>query len=254
VSATGAGERASRPAHNQGKDGAPVAPQPTRSLTRVERQAATRAALLRSASRSICEHGMDGASIDRIAAEAGYTKGAFYANFASKEDMFLAILDAKFADEMERLEAAMSGAGDPAEEARQAAEEFLTYVDRDPEWPRLYQEFATHAARNEEFRAELAARQRALRERMAAIFARWSATLGVESVLPHADVAAMTFAMANGFLLDRIIDPELDNGLYATMCEVFLLGLAAMAEGKDSPAPIPTRGDPLGTDTVAARA
>jgi AcrR family transcriptional regulator len=182
------------------------------------------------ASRSICEHGMDGASIDRIAAEAGYTKGAFYANFASKEAMFLAILDEKFAAEMERLQAAMSGAGEPAEEARQAAEEFLTYVDRDPEWPRLYQEFATHAARNEEFRAELAARQRALRERMAAIFARWTKALGVQSALPHEDVAAMTFVMADGFVLDRIIDPELDNGLYATMCEVFLRGLAAMAE------------------------
>jgi AcrR family transcriptional regulator len=198
--------------------------------TRVERQAATRAALLSSASRSICEHGMDGASIDRIAAEAGYTKGAFYANFASKEELFLVILDEKFAAELERLEAAMAGSGEPAEEARQAAEEFLVYVDRDPEWPRLYQEFAAHAARNDAFRAELAARQRALRGRMAEVFARWTRALDVEPVLPHADVAAMTFVMADGFLLDRIIDPELDDGLYATMCEVFLRGLVAMAE------------------------
>ena len=205
--------------------------------TRLERQAATRAALLKAASRSICAHGMDGASIDRIAAEAGYTKGAFYANFASKEDMFLAILDEKFAAEMERLEAAMRGTGEPAEEAREAAEEFLTYIDRDPEWPRLYQEFATHAARNEEFRAELAARQRALRERMAAIFERWATGLGVESPLPHKDVAAMTFVMADGFLLDRIVDPALDDGLYATMCEVFLRGLAAMAESQGSSMP-----------------
>jgi AcrR family transcriptional regulator len=198
--------------------------------TRGERQAATRAALLRSASRSICEHGMHGASIDRIAAEAGYTKGAFYANFASKEELFLVILDEKFAAELERLEAAMAGSGEPAEEARRAAEEFLVYVDRDPEWPRLYQEFATHAARNDAFRAELAARQRALRARMAEVFARWTSALDVEPALPHADVAAMTFIMADGFLLDRIIDPELDNNLYATMCEVFLRGLAAMGD------------------------
>ena len=199
-------------------------------LTRLERQAVTRAALLRAASRSICERGMDGASIDLIAAEAGYTKGAFYANFASKEDMFLAILDEKFAAEMERIETAMSGAGEPAAEARLAAQEFLTYVDRDPEWPRLYQEFATHAARNEEFRAVLAERQRGLRKRMAAIFARWTAAFGVESAFPHEEVAAMTFAMADGFLLNRIIDPELDNSLYTTMCEVFLRGLTATAE------------------------
>ena len=200
--------------------------------TRSERQAATRAALLRSASRSICEHGLHGASIDRIAAAAGYTKGAFYANFASKEELFLVVLDEKFAAELERLEAAMAGSGEPVDEARQAAEQFLLYVDRDPEWPRLYQEFAAHAARDEEFRAELAARQRALRARMAEVFARWASALGVEPALPHADVAAMTLFMADGFLLDRIIDPELDNRLYATMCEVFLRGLAATGEAR----------------------
>ncbi len=200
--------------------------------TRSERQAATRAALLRSASRSICEHGMHGASIDRIAAEAGYTKGAFYANFASKEELFLVVLDEKFAAELKRLEAAMAGSGEPVDEARQAAEEFLLYVDRDPEWPRLYQEFAAYAARNDAFRAELAARRSALRARMADVFARWASALDVEPALPHADVAAMTLFMADGFLLDRIIDPELDNGLYATMSEVFLRGLAAMAEAR----------------------
>ena len=163
--------------------------------TRLERQAATRAALLKAASRTICERGMEGASIDLIASEAGYTKGAFYANFASKEDMFLAILDEKFDAEMERLEAAMSGAGEPAAQARLAAEEFLTYVDRDPQWPRLYQEFATHAARNEQFRAVLAECQRGLHERMAAIFARWTDAQGIQPTLPHEDVAAMIFAM-----------------------------------------------------------
>jgi AcrR family transcriptional regulator len=173
---------------------------------------------------------MHGASIDRIAEEAGYTKGAFYANFASKEELFLVVLDEKFAAEIDRLETAMAGTGEPAEEARQAAEQFLTYLDRDPQWPRLYQEFAAHAARNHSFRAELAARQRALRARMADVFARWAAAFEVEPVLPHADVAAMTFVMADGFLLDRIIDPELNDRLYTTMVEVFLHGLIAMSK------------------------
>jgi AcrR family transcriptional regulator len=198
--------------------------------TRAERQASTRAALLRSASHEICEHGLDGASIDHIATEAGYTKGAFYANFTSKEDLFLAMLDEKFGAEMARLEAALAGSGEAVDVARTAADDLLSYIDRDPEWPRLYQEFAVHAARNDAFRVQFAARQRAVRERMAELFARWTAALGIEPILPHADVAAMSFVMADGFLLDRIIDPELDDGLYATMCEVFLRGLMAMTE------------------------
>jgi AcrR family transcriptional regulator len=199
-------------------------------LTRAERGAATRAALLRSASHSICELGMQGASIDLIAERAGYTKGAFYAHFSSKEQLFLAMLEQKFAADLERLRAAMTGAGDATEEARHAATEFLRYVYRDPEWPRLYQEFAAYAARNEDFRVQFAARQRDLRAGMAEVFARWASSFGVEPPIDPADVAAMTFFMADGFLIDRIVDPELDEGLYEAMVEVFLRGLLAMAQ------------------------
>jgi AcrR family transcriptional regulator len=201
-----------------------------KSRTRAERGAATRAALLRSASRSICELGMHGASIDLIAARAGYTKGAFYTHFSSKEQLFLVMLEQKFAADLERLKAAMVGVGAATEEARQAAIEFLHYLNRDPEWPRLYQEFAAYAARNEDFRVQFAVRQRELRAGMAEVFARWASSFGVVPSVDPADVAAMTFFMADGFLIDRIIDPELDDGLYAKMIEVFLRGLLAMAE------------------------
>jgi AcrR family transcriptional regulator len=201
--------------------------------TRIERSDATRAALLRSASRLICELGMQGASIDRIAADAGYTKGVFYSHFASKEDMFLAVLDENFAAEIDRLDAVPVGAEHPAQEARRAAEGFLANVDTDPNWRGLYQEFAVHATRNEAFRIEFAARQRGLRERMASVFSRWTADLGVAPPVPPADVAAMTFFMADGFLLDRLVDPELDDALYGRMFEVFLHGLVAMADAHD---------------------
>jgi AcrR family transcriptional regulator len=197
--------------------------------TRIERSEETRAALLRSASRLICKLGMHGASIDRIAADAGYTKGAFYTHFASKEELFLTMLDEHFATELVRLDTILAGTGDPAAETRAAAEDFLEHIDSDPEWRRLYQELATHAARHEAFRVEFATRQRGLRTRMAEVFTRWAADLGVKPPVPPADVAAMTFFMADGFLLDQIIDPELDTALYGKMFEVFMHGLMAMA-------------------------
>jgi AcrR family transcriptional regulator len=197
--------------------------------TRAERQAATRAALLQAATRTIVEHGMDAASIDRIAADAGYTKGAFYANFSSKEELFLVMLEEKFGAELDRIGQIMVGAEEATAEARHAAEDFLAYVDSDPQWARLYQEFALHAARDESFRVEFAARQRTLRARLAEVYERWAATLGIVPALPHSDVAAMSAFMADGFLLQRTIDPSLDDSLYATMCEVFLRGLASMS-------------------------
>lgn len=173
---------------------------------------------------------MHGASIDLIAERAGYTKGAFYAHFSSKEELFLTMLEQKFSADLERLKLAMAGSREATDEAREAVGGFLRYLDRDPEWPRLYQEFAAHAARNEDFRVQFAARQRDLRAGMAEVFAGWASSFGVEPSIDPADVAAMTFFMADGFLIDRIIDPELDDGLYATMIEVFLRGLLAMAK------------------------
>lgn len=203
-------------------------------VTRAERQASTRAALLRSASRVICRRGMQGASIDAIAADAGYTKGAFYANFDSKQDLFLAMLEQKFGAALADLEAAMPGAGVPETEAHNAAERFLAYADSDPEWPRLYQEFAALAARDEPFRERLAARVGELRARMAKVFEHWAASYGVKPTLAPVEVAAMTFFMADGFLLHRLIEPALEEWLYPKMVDIFLQGLLAQVASSDS--------------------
>lgn len=178
---------------------------------------------------------MQGASIDAIAAGAGYTKGAFYANFASKQDLFLTMLEQKFATALADLQDAMPGSGVPESEARHAAERFLAYADSDPEWPRLYQEFAALAARDAHFRKQMAARVRELRERMATVFEHWAASYGVKPAHAPEEVAAMTFFMADGFLLHRLIEPTLDESLYPKMVEVFLQGLLAQVGSAQAP-------------------
>lgn len=177
---------------------------------------------------------MHGASIDAIASDAGFTKGAFYANFASKQDLFLTMLEDKFATALADLEGALPGAGIPAKEAHTAAERFLAYANSDPEWPRLYQEFTALAARDGHFREQLAARVRELRERMAAVFVHWADSYGVKPALEPREVAAMTFFMADGFLMNRLIEPDLDESLYPKMVGVFMQGLLAQLESAES--------------------
>ena len=201
-----------------------------RSLSRAEKQEQTRESLLKAASKLFCRRGLEGTSIDQIAEAAGYTKGAFYANFKSKEELFLVMLDEKFAHELERIDQSLPGADDPDLEAREAAAEYIHFASGD-EWPRLYFGFAAHAARNEEFREELATRQRAMRDRLVSVYERWINHYGVDPPLPLADIAAMTYFMADGFLVDRLIEPGLDEDLYPAMLAVFFRGLAAMAAG-----------------------
>jgi hypothetical protein len=85
--------------------------------------------------------------------------------------------------------------------------------------------------RNDEFREELATRHRALRARLSEIYRRWSADFPAEPPIPIEDIAARTDFMADGFLLDHLIDPDLDEELYSTMLLIFFRGLQAMAEG-----------------------
>jgi AcrR family transcriptional regulator len=62
-------------------------------LTREESQALTRERLLAAAPQVVAREGYEGASIDKIADAAGYSKGAFYSNFASKDEFFLELLE-----------------------------------------------------------------------------------------------------------------------------------------------------------------
>jgi len=203
------------------------------ALSRKEKQAKTRSALLSSAAKLICRKGISHASVEDVATDAGYTKGAFYANFKSKEELFLVMLDQRYAAELERLEAGLPGEGAPAEEVRESAEDFIRFVRTDPQWPRLYFEFVTYAARNPEFREELATRDRAMREGVAEIIRNWAADFPGEPPFPYEDLAMMLFCMADGFLMAQLKEPELGEGLYGTMNETFFKGVAASALGLD---------------------
>jgi AcrR family transcriptional regulator len=203
------------------------------ALTRKEKQAKTRSSLLNSAAKLICRKGIAEASVEGVASDAGYTKGAFYANFKSKEELFLVMLDEKYAAELERLETALTGEGEPAEEARHAAEDFIRFAWSDPQWPKLYFEFTAYAARNPDFREELVTRDRRIRQQMAEVYRRWAADFDVEPPIPLDDLAMMTFCMANGFLMGQLIEPELGEELYGTMMATFFRGVAASAMGLD---------------------
>lgn len=205
----------------------------TRTLTRKEKQQRTRSSLLRSAAKLICRKGIREASVDEIASAAGYTKGAFYANFKSKEEMFLVMLDEKYAAELKRLEAHLPGEGVPTEEVRESAEDFIRFARSDPEWPKLYFEFVAYAVRNPEFREELATRDRAMRQRIAEVIRSWAADFPAQPPFSYEDLALMLFSMANGFLMTSLIEPDVDEQLYATMNATFFQGIGAVALGLD---------------------
>ena len=188
-----------------------------------------------SAAAVFSDRGMEGASIDEVAEHAGFTKGAFYANFESKEQLFLAMLEANFADRLEEIDRALGTEEEPEAQARRAGLDFHRFLEFSEEWERLFFEFAAYASRSEEFRAELVARYRMLRDRVAQMMARRAEEIGVEPPVEMDELTLMTFAMANGVALERLLEPEaVPHDLYGSMLEIFFIGLRAKSEGFSS--------------------
>ena len=190
-------------------------------LTRKEKQAHTRTCLMNAAAKVFTKRGLQQASIDEVSEQAGFTKGAFYANFKSKEELFLAMLDERFAERLAEVE-------------RMATEDDLTpAVTADPEWDRLFFEFSAYAARNEDFREELVTRYKALRSRVAEAIRKRAEREGIEPPVPVEQISLMTFAMAKGVALENLLEPDVvDDELYGTMLMIFFTGLRTLAENK----------------------
>ena len=205
--------------------------------TRKERQARTRELLMDSAAAVASRRGIERASLDEVAERAGFTKGAVYANFANKDQLFLAMLDAHFDARLAELDRILSTEADPDEQAREAAEGLMRMLAAQPEWHRLFFEFALYAARNEGFRTQLVERYRSLRGRLAELLARRAERLGIEPVVPPDQIAAMTFAMANGVAMERLLEPEaVPDTLMGEMMATFFAGLRARAGAPQPPA------------------
>jgi AcrR family transcriptional regulator len=178
-------------------------------VTRVERKARTRAELLAAARLVFLRRGFHEASLDEIAEEAGYTKGAVYSNFRGKDDLFLALLEEHYEqrirthrDLYESLDLVDS------DETRFAiARIMLAGYEREPAWWMLIAEFSTHASRD----PQISARLRQLREgflaAMAELIAAAGERHGVSYRLPPQEVARSTGALLRGLMLDWILDP-----------------------------------------------
>jgi AcrR family transcriptional regulator len=166
--------------------------------TRAERSARTRSELLAAAERRFFVHGYHGTTLDDIADEAGYTKGAVYSTFKSKAGLFLALFDQVMARRLDDLRALL--APHPDDESRFRALAERPADERNTQFLLLAMEFWTHAAREPAVLEQFSARYRRFRAELADLGPQ-------ESPLGTDRWAIVTLALANGLALERLIDP-----------------------------------------------
>jgi TetR/AcrR family transcriptional regulator, transcriptional repressor of aconitase len=126
-------------------------PVPPKRLTRDQRKAQTRERLIEVGRQHIIRHGLGDAVAERIAEDAGYSRGAFYANFEDKEDLFLAVVENDQAQRFRVFRAILEREKD-CERLLQSLRESLVERVMDPEWIILQAEFEAGALRSEKIR------------------------------------------------------------------------------------------------------
>ncbi|MCX7380504.1 MAG: TetR/AcrR family transcriptional regulator [Alphaproteobacteria bacterium] len=156
--------------------------------TRTARQAETRSKFIAAASGAFAVHGFSGAKVERIAEVAGYSRGAFYSNFSSKEELALAVFERLLNDDVEGVSALLeTHDGNTDTLFRRLAEGFaVRHADEVPSALRI--ELLMQAWRDADFRvaaAQLYRRQRARYAELVAI------TLGQASLIPPDTVVAI---------------------------------------------------------------
>jgi AcrR family transcriptional regulator len=167
----------------------------------------TREKLFEAAARVFEEQGIGGASIEAIAAAAGFTRGAFYSNFDSKDELIIAMLEDHVAQSITRMHELLARHRNLADFI-----DALKKMDRsqqDPlgRSPLLHMEMILFVARAEKRRPELAKRLRARRKLIVEIVESVKGS-GSNGALDPAWTGAMVLALEDGFRLHRLIDPE----------------------------------------------
>ena len=174
-------------------------------LTREESRERTRERLLETAREAVARNGYDGTSVADIAEAAGFSKGAFFSNFDSKEALLLELLRRHKEQDLTNLRRILDGAEQGG--AGSALDRYFKSLGGDAGWARLDIELQLYAARNPAFAADYDALQSQVRGGLAGLIATQFGKAGKQPPAPPGDLADLFVALVHGLVLQRARDP-----------------------------------------------
>jgi AcrR family transcriptional regulator len=213
-----------------------------RRLTRAEGKARTREHLLEAAARTFADKGFAGASVEEIAESAGYSTGALYANFESKEQLFIELLSTRRSRAIERrantVAEILDEEGSSHEDPLGAfSRTFVKVASRNTELVALQAEFWLYAVRNPEAMGVVAAK---LDEQVDVLEPLTTFAMERSGTDPGVSPRAVTraaLALFQGLVRQHRIDPAaVPDDLFAQALRWLFTGLqsaAADAETKE---------------------
>ena len=165
----------------------------------------TRSRFLQAAEKIFARDGFDAAKLEEIAAEAGYTRGAFYANFDSKEDLFLALLEREISSRIAILRKLVANYENPSDKLR-AFRDFWLETCLDRRWSLLALEFKLIAVRRPEVKARLIALHRRLVSSGVELLQSIVDALGRNLTVSARAVGIAFWVLSSGLTLEHMLD------------------------------------------------
>jgi AcrR family transcriptional regulator len=171
------------------------------------RTEATKKKLIEAAYTVFTRDGFEAARIEDIAALAGFTRGAYYAHFESKHDIFFALLEEKAAKAKQKLHAALTRCSGP-KERRAAVRDYYMRAVGDRQWAILLVEFKLYALRRANLHQQLAEAHRNIRKKVSGWLRQTYPGVVHPSEETTEDIRAGLEAAYLGLLLERRYDPK----------------------------------------------
>jgi AcrR family transcriptional regulator len=200
----------------------------TQRWTRERRVEHTRTLLLDAAEDVFARKGFGGAALEDIADVAGYTRGAIYAHFGAKEELFLAVNQRyreRFQNSFADLISSLSQLSDlDLDQIANRWQEQIKDIKDNVDQAALGYEFTLFLVRNPEARARVAAQRLETIDSLAHFITQRVTQLGGTFRIPAQTLARLVMATSDGVTLGSYLD---DVDLYRPFLEMFVAGISA---------------------------
>ncbi|WMS44554.1 TetR/AcrR family transcriptional regulator [Acuticoccus sp. MNP-M23] len=178
-----------------------------RRLSRQEQQQRTRERLLDAAESLFAEGGVNATSLRTVCEKAGFSQGAFYSNFASKQDLLLSVLQRHIEREAVLLQALVkSASSDTLDHALEGFAEHLTAIAEQTQWSLLAIELQLQAQRDPDFAAQCAHARNASYDALASVLDTLKTRFKLSYQLTTRQLAISLYALWSGLVLFRAGD------------------------------------------------
>ena len=178
--------------------------------TRKEMQAETRARLIAVAREHFLRYGLGGAVVEKIAEEAGFTRGALYANFDGREELFLAVIQSSVDAEVENFRAILASDAEPRERLTRMREAFGDVVTNG-EWVLLEAEFQANALRSSAIRRAFVLHLNERVSQGAKLLRQFGEQVGLVLRSSPEEIALVLGSLAEGLGVRQTISDENDR-------------------------------------------